>query len=355
MKILYGVQGTGNGHIARARVMADTLSRCPDIQVDYVFSGRPPRHYFDMDVFGDYRTFPGLTFVTEHGRVNRWKSIKQARLHRLQRDIRRLDVRGYDLVINDFEPITAWAARRQKVPSLSISHQAAFSYTVPKAGKGIVESAIMKWFAPTQYQLGVHWFHFNQPILPPFVMETPLAHPSNNHVLVYLPFEDIDDIRQCLEPLSDQRFQCFHPAVKHEQHEGHIHWHPTAKQRFRDALQHASGVIANGGFELASEALQLGKKLLIKPLHGQFEQLSNVMLLSQLDLCQTLFQLDTDVVEDWLTAPPTEAIEFPNDPMPLIDWLKRGNWHDSAPLCKDLWQQVKFGQKTQDKLLSLAF
>ena len=38
MKLLYGVQGTGNGHIARARIMAAALSQCSDIDVDFVFT-----------------------------------------------------------------------------------------------------------------------------------------------------------------------------------------------------------------------------------------------------------------------------------------------------------------------------
>ncbi|MEZ9793074.1 glycosyltransferase family protein, partial [Vibrio splendidus] len=39
MKILYGVQGTGNGHIARARAMAVAF-RQQNIDVDFLFSGR---------------------------------------------------------------------------------------------------------------------------------------------------------------------------------------------------------------------------------------------------------------------------------------------------------------------------
>ena len=47
MKILYGIQGTGNGHITRARVMASCFKEL-GIDVDYVFSGRPEKDYFDM-------------------------------------------------------------------------------------------------------------------------------------------------------------------------------------------------------------------------------------------------------------------------------------------------------------------
>lgn len=354
MKLLYGVQGTGNGHIARARIMAAALSERDDIEVDFVFSGRAPDKYFDMDVFGQYRTFTGLSFITKNGRIDKLATVKQANVRQLLKDVKALDVSGYDMLVNDFEPVTAWAAKRQGVPSISISHQAAFSYNVPKSGHTIFDTLLMKLFAPTQVQLGVHWYHFNQPIIPPFVADKPALSPKKGHVLVYLPFEDIGDIQQMLEPLSDQEFQCFHPEVSEARVEEHVHWNPTSKKHFQKALQHCSGVIANGGFELSSEALQLGKKLLIKPLHGQFEQLSNVLTLNKLDLCQTLFQLDTDIVEEWLEAPDNEAIVFPDNPDVLIDWLKKGDFSDTQSLCETLWKNVEYGNKTQERLLTLA-
>ena len=42
MKILYGVQGTGNGHIARARAMSHAFKE-HDVEVDFLFSGRVGR------------------------------------------------------------------------------------------------------------------------------------------------------------------------------------------------------------------------------------------------------------------------------------------------------------------------
>ncbi|MEW9797927.1 MJ1255/VC2487 family glycosyltransferase [Alteromonas sp. CYL-A6] len=354
MKILYGVQGTGNGHITRARVMAEAFAKRDDVDVDFVFSGRPADKYFDMDVFGRYRTYTGLSFVTSHGRVDRIKTLRQAKAGQFIRDVRAFDVSSYDLLINDFEPLTAWAAKRAGLPSISISHQAAFTYNVPRAGETLTDKLIMRFFAPTDIKLGVHWYHFNQPIVPPFIEDTPTPHCENRHVLVYLPFEDTSEIRLMLEPLSDQHFICFHPDVSVAHSTGHIQWQPTAKAAFHHALQHCSGVIANAGFELSSEALQLGKKLLIKPLLGQFEQLSNVMTLDKLGLCQTLFVLDTDTVEEWLATGQTEAVEFPRQPDVLIDWLIQGDWRNTQPLCDALWKQVKFGSQTREKLMSLA-
>ena len=69
MKILYGVQGTGNGHISRARMMAKHFAD-RNVEVDYLFSGRPAEQYFDMDCFGRYEIRHGLSFTTVDGRIN---------------------------------------------------------------------------------------------------------------------------------------------------------------------------------------------------------------------------------------------------------------------------------------------
>ena len=56
-----------NGHIARARIMAAALAQRDDINVDQV-TGRPLK-YFDMEIFGEYRTFTGLS-IPEAGLIN---------------------------------------------------------------------------------------------------------------------------------------------------------------------------------------------------------------------------------------------------------------------------------------------
>mgnify|MGYP002700608893 CR=1 FL=1 len=48
MKILYAVQGTGNGHITRARVMAKAFNMRDEVEVDFIFSGRSKEQYFDL-------------------------------------------------------------------------------------------------------------------------------------------------------------------------------------------------------------------------------------------------------------------------------------------------------------------
>jgi len=350
MRILYGVQGTGNGHTSRARIMAKALRQRNDVEVDYLFSGRQQDKYFDMQVFANYASRTGISFVSQNGAVHHWQTFKALQLKQFYQDVRELDLTGYDLVLNDFEPVSAWAAKLQNVPSISISHQAAFSHTVPKKGLTWFDGLILKHFAPCDINLGVHWYHFGYDILPPFIDEENPATQRGDHTLVYLPFESMQEIQLLLEPLTEMTFYCFHPDVTEDQDRGHIHWRKISKQGFKQVLYHAEGVVANGGFELSSECLQLGKKLLIKPLHGQFEQASNTLTLTQLGLCQSMDSLETEKLESWLASAQPQAITFPNDPQPLIDWLLSRQWHDTSSICKMLWRQVQFPDAIRHRL-----
>jgi len=391
MRILYGVQGTGNGHISRARAMAPALAAAGH-QVDYLFSGRPAAAYFDMTEFGRWQACDGVTFVVEGGRVRLWRSATQLRLGRWWREVRRLPMEQYDLVITDFEPVTAWAARRAGTPSINLSHQAAFAYSVPRMAGSRITRALLRHYAPSGHRVGLHWHHFGQPILPPLIQipdevlnagrtaavasagakagawadAVPAAtmgtasgaatdtsadavsrttmRPDKSFILVYLPFERRADIQRVLAPLRevDLDFLCYHPDVAADEEVDGLPWRRLSREGFQRDLHRADGVICNAGFELPSEALALGRKLLVKPLSGQFEQLSNALALERLGLATRTLALEPGAVERWLTLPPAEPVSYPAVAPALAEWISRGRWWDVEDLARGLWAEVRF-------------
>lgn len=343
MKILYGVQGTGNGHIARARAMAGALSRQSNVEVDFVFSGRDPSQYFSMQEFGDYQTRRGLTFCSAKGKVSHLKTAMNTNPSQLWKEISEMDVSAYDVVLNDFEPITAWAAKKQNVPTIGISHQNAFRYSVPKKGATWIDHALIQHFAPTQHFLGLHWYHFQQPILPPIVHIAPTSKTDQqDFILVYLPFEDRHEVQQLLQRFSHHRFVCYHPDIKQAFQQEHLSFMPLSYDNFQADLHACRGVIANGGFELPSEALALGKKLLLKPLNGQFEQMSNVATLESLGLASSMEWLNPTSVRSWLEEEAAEPVIYPDVAECIAQWVVQGNWQEISPLWSQLWEQVDF-------------
>ena len=342
MKILYGVQGTGNGHTTRARVMAKSF-REKGIKVDYFFSGRPNDNYFDMQAFGDYRSCRGLSFVTEHGQLNKMATLKSLRLGEFARDIKSLDVSDYDVIFNDFEPVTAWAGKLAKVPVIAMSHQASYLFNpVPQHAVHSWHRTLIRYFAPANIHLGVHWHPYHRNIIPPFIPYQPeqeLSACVANKVLVYLPFEDLASIIELLKDFPDKEFYCYHPQASDRSIQ-HIHLRKPSRTGFMQDLKNTSGVVANAGFELSSEALKLGKKLLLKPLDGQFEQQNNAQTLSQLGYAQVMNYLNASALEEWLSSAAKHTVYFPSDPGDLIDWLLAGNWHEVEHLHKKLWCNV---------------
>lgn len=341
MRILYGIQGTGNGHITRARVMAKCF-KALGVQVDYIFSGRAQHNYFDMDDFADYRSFRGLSFSTQGGQVNRYKTVKNARVCQLVRDIKKLDLSYYDFVFNDFEPVTAWAAKRQNKPVIGMSHQAAFlSPKVPMFGWGGLRRSLIKHYAPADIYLGVHWQPFAKNIIPPFIAHHQHHNPVsvNNKVLVYLPFEELASIVDYLKDFPEKEFYCYHPDAKNSSI-GHIHLRTPTRSGFLNDLANSSGVIGNAGFELSSEALKLGKKLLLKPLNGQFEQTANAKTLLSMQAAQVMNYLNPYALDDWNRSQHGKKINFPSDPTPLITWLQSKQWQNTQQLHRVLWRSV---------------
>lgn len=340
MRILYGVQGTGNGHISRARVMAKSLKKA-GVTVDFLFSGRVAEQYTDMSCFADFRVKEGLTFVTEQGKVHLAKTLKQNLASAILREVNELDVSQYDLVLNDFEPISAWAAKRQQVPSIGISHQSALCYKVPKQGVTWLDELLLKHFAPVDMALGCHWHHFACPIMPPFVDVQAISHQHGQLILVYLPFEDADEVADFLTPFDDYQFLVYHRAKPIKSLPEHIRWYGFSRLGFKAHLAECGGVVANAGFELSSEALTLGKKLMVKPLQGQFEQGANVAALELLAAGQSMSVLDTGKLRRWLKAPSPKPINYPRTGDELATWLAQGDWQRPQDLCDSLWSQVE--------------
>ena len=342
LRILYGVQGTGNGHISRSREIIRYL-KADGHRVDVVITGRDPALLWDMDVFEPFLTMEGLTFSTRRGRLQYLQTARRLNLLRFFADVHRYDARGVDVVITDFEPVTARIARRHQLPCIGIGHQYAFRYKIPIAGFDPAAVYVIRNFAPAQHALGLHWHHFNQPILPPVIpMHMSVESPAlANKILVYLPFEEIEDILRLLAPFETYPFYIYH-QLSAASDEGHLHLRTYSRQGFLKDLAESGGVITNAGFELASEALHLGKKILVKPLARQMEQMSNAKALAELKLGVVMQRLDADSVSNFLADRPVPAVRYPNVARMIADWVGAGDWRDVEGLSRRAWSQAVF-------------
>lgn len=342
MKILYGVQATGQGHISRARAMAEAFSRL-DAEVTWLFSGRDRAGLFDMQPFGDFEHRRGLTFTTVAGRISRARTLLDNNVFEFLADVRRLDLDAYDLIVTDYEPVVAWAARRAGRDCIGIGHQYAFGPNTPIRGGTPTMELIMRRFAPVAIPLGLHWYPYADNVLPPILDLPPRLAQTADHVLVYLPFESQDAVTALLRQFPGQRFLQYvgklPPAVM-----GNVVRKPASIIHFKQGLASARGVICNSGFELISECLQWQKPVLTKPLRGQMEQLSNAFALELLGYARVAESLSEEALARWLEQPvASPGVYFPDVAQTLAHWLAEGCAEEVASLSAVLWRKAQGG------------
>lgn len=294
MKILYGIQLNGNGHITRSVELINQL-RNKGYQVDVISSGSNS----NLELPFEHRHFEGLSiFCSDLGSIDWSKTIKYANLIKLVRDSM-LDVREYDLVISDFEPISAWSAKRCRVKSIGIANQySLLSEKVPKV-KGYFSLKFIRNFAPCDKYIALSYKKFDDFIYQPFISDYFLSikPKDKKFFLIYLPSYNLEYLIEELSKFNNYKWRIYSNEIASVKIKN-IEVVGLNKEGFQKDLMNCSGVITASGFSTTSEALILNKKLWSIPLENQYEQLSNSLLLNEIGIFTD--KLDRNNISKWI-------------------------------------------------------
>lgn len=284
MKIFYAVQATGNGHISRAMELLPYLQEYGS--VDIFLSGDNSNLVLDAPV--KYRSKGLSLYYNCTGGLDYWQIVKGVRVQRLRQEIRDLPVEKYDLVLNDFEYITAAACARKKIPSVNFGHQASFmSQYTPRPGKrNIAGEYLLKNYATASRYIGFHFKNYDDFIFTPVIKKKIReAWPSDKgFITVYLPSYCECQLTEIFSVFKDFRFAIFCRETKQPRMLQNITFLHIEKESFDQSLIYCTGIITGGGFETPAEALHLGKKIMCIPIRGQYEQQCNIAALEQIGI-----------------------------------------------------------------------
>jgi uncharacterized protein (TIGR00661 family) len=337
MRILYGVQATGNGHINRSREVVKELKKRGH-EISVIFSGREDG-FWGIEDFEPYRIFKGLTFATKNGKINLWKTALNLNFFVFYNDIHILYKTSpeYDLVISDFEPISSRFAKKRNIFCINVSHQACFYYdNIPYRTIDAHATYIIRKFAKGDINIGIHWNRFgNDKIIPPIIPPNLNDRKIPNKYLVYLPFENTGKIVDVFYNFPEYKFFVY-TGTKFDDTINSF-FMPFSRSGFLNDLEECEGIICNAGFELISEALHMGKKMLVKPVKRQMEQESNAKCIDILELGMTARNIDKKSVGKYLESKTSKKIEWPQTSKLFVDWLEEKNWTDIQSLCNKCW------------------
>ncbi len=314
MKILFAIQGTGNGHLSRARDVYPELLKYGE--VDVLISGIQADVEFPYPV--KYKLY-GLSFIFgKKGGVSVWETLKKVKLLRLIRDIRALPVKDYDLVVNDFDAVSAWACKLKKIPCVSLSHQCAvLNEKAPLPEKSDwLGRTVLKHYAPVTAAYGFHFRAFAKNIFTPVIRrEIRELKPTNEgHYTVYLPAYDDETIVHHLDHFPDAKWQVFSKHNKKPFTYNNVSVQPINNEAFIASMASCAGLLCGAGFEGPAEALFLGKKLIAIPMENQYEQQCNAAGLKKMGvpIIKSLNEKYYNTIAYWLIDKTTITVNYPD-------------------------------------------
>jgi uncharacterized protein (TIGR00661 family) len=312
VKILYAIQGTGNGHIARAEDIIPVLAKIGDL--DLFVSGAQADIKLSYAV--KYKS-KGLSFYFgKHGGIDLMKTFKLNSSKDVYREIKKFPVEKYDIVVNDFEPISAWACRKKEVPCIALSHQCSLlSNKAPKPKSyDLVGDWILKNYAPADVHVGFHFAPFDDNIFTPVVRRRIREAQVENkgHYTVYLPAYDDKKLVPLLSRLPKVKWHVFSKHAKKAYHVGRLSVYPVNNEDFTISMATSAGVLCGAGFETPAEALYLQKKLMVVPMKRQYEQHYNAAALKLMGIpvLKKVKKKTFPKIEEWLETDNRISVDY---------------------------------------------
>lgn len=321
MRILYAIQGTGNGHLSRARDIIPILQKKGE--VDILVSGTQA----DVELpFPITYKFKGLGFVFgKKGGVDLLETYKKSNLYNLFTEINSLPIEIYDLVINDFEPVSAWACFIKNKPCIALSHQAAVLHKKAPQPKhiDIIGKAVLKKYAPATAKYGFHFRAYDNNIFTPVIRKQvrELKPANDGHYTVYLPAYSDKRIVRILSQCKETKWQVFSKHNKKAFTEGNITVSPINNDDFIKSMATSEGVLCGAGFETPAEAMFLQKKLLVIPMKKQYEQHCNAAALKEMGIpvMKSLKLKRLPDLKAWLQSSSKLIVDYPDNTEKIIE------------------------------------
>jgi uncharacterized protein (TIGR00661 family) len=331
VRIVYGVQSTGRGHLARFAALKP-LFDADGHELLVIVSGRqdPPQFFFDALCSSMYERMPGFEMADDGaGGISKrrtasafltdmpdlLKSLYQG--HKLIADF------DPDFIVSDFDPITGspmvapsifkigvgnWAmARRSGVDQLT-------GYRLEKFNTSL---AIKLCSSGVDIILSCHFYPYDNDCLPPVLRpDIWTVEPRNEgHLLVYHSFPGrLEPIVQYARARPDQRILLYGYPSRPDRMPENMDFRANAAHFLHD-LSTCDAYVGTAGFQAICEAFYLRKRIVVQPIEGHYEQMWNAARLEELGMGR------------WLRTDLGRELAFPfNDALhaQLAPWYENG-------------------------------
>jgi uncharacterized protein (TIGR00661 family) len=332
MKLLYAIQGTGNGHLSRAIDIIPLLMQYGEVDIIVSDSNSDISLPFQIKYH-----YSGLSFVTgKNGDIEFLKTIRNIDFRKLWKEISQLPVKEYDLIINDFEPVSAWAAWLHNIPCYTLSHQSAVAnkFSPKPEIKNWAGQIILNYYAPSKHKYGFHFENYTNNIFTPVIRQQVRNYNITNdgHYTVYLPAYGEETIIEKLSQFKEIKWEVFSKHSQQLYQIENITIFPINNEAFIKSMASCEGILCGAGFETPAEALFLGKKLMVIPMKSQYEQLCNAASLKMMGVrvVKNLKNKRLYKIRTWLECDERITVNYP-DITALVIWVMMKHYFSENP------------------------
>ncbi len=290
IKILYGIQTTGNGHISRSVEIINKIQKFENFEIDVLLSGQQKNIELPENI-NVIKRLDGLKFNTNE-KINLINIFKGNNLVRFFKDVYYLNLKGYDIIITDFEPVTSWAAilKRKKILGIG-NHYKFLSKRFSTNMYYNLNKIMCKIISPISSYIYFDYFKGEKSCLPiikgDLIRNKGKIETNKKTILTYIHSVPWHQQLVQFSNLSDYNFIIYTSDKDLPQQTiriANFKIKQVNSKTFNDDLLKSDVVICNAGFQLTSECLFLGKKLYVIPIKNQIEQIYNAEQLKNIGI-----------------------------------------------------------------------
>jgi uncharacterized protein (TIGR00661 family) len=326
LKILYGINTIGQGHLNRSSTVINQLI-ADGHQVDCVFSGPSPPNYA-LKIAHRWMHIHGYIMKFIGHRIDTAKTfcvnLKYARslLKSISKIFRLTFNEKYDAIINDFDLITSLTGFLLRKPVTVIDHQHSLIHPGAVRAPGKISdifNVIVAIGMTVPYFSHIFTLDFvEQPIrrhketLFPLIWKHELKNlpiSVEDHYCVYLPYIDPKHIYDVFSQFPNEKFFVYGQDLKNKN--GNVIFKPTSRKTFLKDMASSKGVIAHSGFSMSWEIMLLRKPFYTIPLKKHYEQQTNAYRLSKLQLAHVANNLTREELAKFIKEAEDQNYEAP--------------------------------------------
>ncbi|MBS3174614.1 hypothetical protein J4440_01925 [Candidatus Woesearchaeota archaeon] len=289
VRILYGVCGVGAGHYMRSKILISELIKKHEV---FILAGLAAYDYFKKD-FKNVHWIEGLEFAFKDNKVlslrtilKNIKKISKKNYHLLKNIKIKIDKFDPEIVISDFEPFSIYYAKENQIKSIGFDNEhylieGNFNFPGKYKINYFKTKFIINFYKTDETVITIFP---NQKLkkesksiaVRPLIRKELLNAKSknSNKILVYTSIIKNKNILEILKK-SNQEFIIF--GSEEEKSENNIIFKKFSETDFNKELINCKAVICTGGMNLISEAIYLGRPMLVIPIRNHFEQILNAL------------------------------------------------------------------------------